>query len=185
MTEIEFECFFKDNFQKLAKTAFGVVRDVDEARDVVQQCFLKLWDKRFDLDTGAQLEAYMHRAVMNTAINVWEKRKRLLFDDSELKKQPAGESASQESDPSEIQQKIKIAIEQLPEKCGIVFNMSRYDGLSNKEIAEALDISVKAVEKQITRALKELRVSLKPLYSQLMLLLISLRKKNELKKIKH
>jgi RNA polymerase sigma factor (sigma-70 family) len=57
---------------------------------------------------------------------------------------------------------IQDAIKALPEKCQLVFSLSRYSDMSNKEIAEHLDISIKSVEKHISKALKELRISLKP-----------------------
>jgi len=174
MTEHQFEKLFKEYFAYLSNVAFAMVKDEDDSYDIVQQVFVKFWDKRFDVDIDDNIKAYLHRATKNTALNFIDKNKRKVdFDDAAL----ADMSEHSEEDNSdflsgEVEEAIRKAIADLPEKCQIVFNLSRYSEKSNKEIAEELDINLKTVEKHISRALKELRVKLKPYMNSLLVFLI-------------
>lgn len=164
MTEHQFEKLFKEHFAYLSNVAFAMVKDEDDSYDIVQQVFVKFWDKRFDVDIDDNIKAYLHRATKNTALNFIDKNKRSIYiDDNKLADMPE-HSEEKNSDflEGEVEVAIQKAIADLPEKCQVVFKLSRYAEKSNKEIAEELNISIKAVEKHIGRALKELRVKLKP-----------------------
>ncbi|MGE4289225.1 MAG: RNA polymerase sigma-70 factor [Salinivirgaceae bacterium] len=164
MTENQFEDIFKTNYSFLVNVAFGVLKDRDDARDIVQQVFLKLWNLRDEVNFDQNMRAYLHRSVINTALNFIDKNKRIvneeqsadnIFDSLQVK--PNSDYLS-----DEVELAIKKAIAALPDKCQTVFSLSRFSDLSNKEIAEELNISLKAVEKHISKALRDLRVSLKP-----------------------
>ncbi len=173
MKEAEFEKLFKSYFTPLCSVAYAVVKDSDQARDIVQQVFIKLWDKRDSLKATDQLKSYLHRAVVNTSLNHIERAKKMKLEDdfSTYEKNIQESSNSSEEKQKELGNKIKAAIAELPEKCQLVFSLSRYEGMTNQEIADYLDISIKAVEKHIGRALKELRVSLKPCMSSFSVIL--------------
>jgi len=164
MTENQFEDIYKINYSFLVNVAFGVLKDRDDARDIVQQVFLKLWNLRNEVNFDQNMRAYLHRSVINTALNFIDKNKRIvneeqsadnIFDSLQVK--PNSDYLS-----DEVELAIKKAIAALPDKCQTVFSLSRFSDLSNKEIAEELNISLKAVEKHISKALRDLRVSLKP-----------------------
>ena len=171
MTEHQFETIFKEHFEFLSNIAFAMVKDEDDSYDIVQQVFIKFWDKRFSVDITDNIKSYLHRATINTSLNFIEKNKRIVkVDDSKLEILP-GQSFEKNTDflSGEVEDAIKKAISELPEKCGVVFSLSRFSDMTNKEIADHLNISVKAIEKHISRALRELRVSLKPYMSSIII----------------
>lgn len=163
MTTSEFEELFKKYFPSLCNIGYAVVKDQDQAKDIVQQVFIKFWDKRNSVNTDDNIHAYLKKAVVNTAINHLEKYKRLqLADDFQNFNIENKENESKEQKIEALNRAIKNAISHLPDKCQTVFSLSKYEGMTNQEIADYLEISIKAVEKHISRAFKELRVTLKP-----------------------
>ena len=81
MTEEQFEIIFKKSFSSLTNTAYSIVKDKDTARDVAQQTFIKLWKIKDKINIDDNINAYLKRAVINTAINELEKSKRIIVDD--------------------------------------------------------------------------------------------------------
>lgn len=172
MTESQFEHLFKDHFQSLCNIAYSVVKDQDQARDIVQQVFIKFWDRREKVDIDDNIKSYLKRAVINTALNHLEKLKKLKFEDN-MHKHEIEDSNEVLNDEKRIQMlgaAMKDAVGELPDKCQTVFSLSRYEGMTNQEIADYLSVSIKAVEKHISKALKQLRVTLKP-YEKLLLII--------------
>lgn len=174
MTEHQFESLFKEHFTYLSNVAFGVVRDEEDSYDIVQQVFAKFWDKRNTVNIDDNIKSYLHRATLNTAFNFLDKTKRLVNVDDNKLMDMSGHSEERNTDflSGEVEGAIKKAISELPEKCRMVFAMSRYSDKTNKEIAEELAISIKAVEKHISKALRELRVKLEPYIKILIINLI-------------
>jgi RNA polymerase sigma-70 factor (ECF subfamily) len=164
MTDIQFETLFKSHFTYLVNVANAIVKDKDDARDVVQQVFLKLWNLKDEVVVDQHIKSYLHRSVVNTALNAIEKSKRMVSEDLVSEAVFTSQHTTERSDylSGEVEKAIQDAIKALPEKCQVVFSLSRYSEMSNKEIAEHLDISVKMVEKHISKALRDLRVTLKP-----------------------
>lgn len=164
MTEAQFEKLFKLHFAELCNVAYAVVKDNDQARDVVQQVYIKFWDKRDSVDINDNIKSYLKRAVVNTAINHLDKVKKLKLEEDfqSFDISDDGDSVKKEQRIAEVNLAIKASVMDLPEKCQVVFSLSRYEGMTNQEVADYLDISVKAVEKHISRALKELREKLQP-----------------------
>ncbi len=173
MTDSQFESVFRSHFAMLSNIAYSVIKDEDAAKDVVQQVFVKLWQKKDVLEIKGSIKSYLHRAVINSSLNYIEKNKRFFYVDSMKEECDISQDSQQkEISDAEIEQEIRKAINELPEKCNLVFSLSRFSGMSNKEIAEYLQISIKAVEKHIGKALKTLRLSLKPLYESLIYLIL-------------
>jgi RNA polymerase sigma-70 factor, ECF subfamily len=165
MSEKDFEILFKSQFTSLCNLAFTLVKNADTAKDVVQQVFIKLWQKQQDLNIRGPIEAYIYRMVINTSFNHIEKEKkyvRLEYQSVQSFELP-NETKDNSNALADREIKVRKAIAELPPQCQTVFSLSRFDNLSNKEIAEHLGISVKTVEKHITVALKSLRITLKPL----------------------
>jgi RNA polymerase sigma-70 factor, ECF subfamily len=165
MSEKDFEILFKSQFPSLCNLAYTVVKDADTAKDIVQQVFIKLWQKHQDLNIRGPIEAYIYRMVINTSLNHIEKEKKYIC--LEYQSVQSFELPNETKDNSNAiadrEIKVRKAISELPPHCQTVFSLSRFENLSNKEIAGHLGISVKTVEKHITVALKSLRVKLKPL----------------------
>lgn len=129
--------------------------------DIAQDVFYELWKKRARLTIKTSLKAYLRRAAMNKALNFIRDQK-IKFDDEE-KQAPLESkipSINQKLEAAELQQLIDQVIDDLPERCRVVFVLSRFEEMSYNEIAKQLDISSKTVENQISKALKILRVRL-------------------------
>ncbi len=173
MTEHQFEIIFKENFAHLSNVAYSLVRDEDDSYDIVQQVFVKFWDKRDSVDLNDNIKSYLNKATINTALNFIDKHKRELhIDVAQAALKGPFEDKSIDFLSGEVEQAIKKGISELPEKCRAVFLLSRYSDKSNKEIADDLNISIKAVEKHITKALRELRIKLKPYLTLLIIFLM-------------
>lgn len=151
---------FNRHYPLLLTDIYRLIPDESTCEDLAQELFVDLWNKRESIDIHTSLRAYLRRAAVNKSLNHIKSSKRIQFDDPEdLNRIPDSTEqdiqlkASQES----IESALHAAIDTLPEKCRLVFNLSRFDQLSHKEIAEQLGISVKTIENQITKAMKTLR----------------------------
>lgn len=144
----------------LFRAALYRTRDADQAHDLVQETFLRIWQHRSTLKSGHTFLPYAFRVCDNLFRDAFRRRKVRERLDPEIPP-PA---PSDGHDPEEalrfklLQERISAIInEDLPAKCRNVFRLSRLEGKSNREIADLLGLSVKTVENQITRALKILR----------------------------
>jgi RNA polymerase sigma-70 factor, ECF subfamily len=171
MNDKEFETLFKSQFSSLSKLAFTVVKDADVAKDIVQQVFIKFWHRQKELNVSGKVEAYLYRMVINFSLNHIEKEKKYTrLDPYSTNTLEQADGQGNDNSVSEHREyKIRNAISQLPPQCQTVFSLSRFENLSNKEIAVHLGVSVKTVEKHITVALKTLRIKLKPLLNSEMI----------------
>lgn len=156
---IQFEKLYKRFQPSLTNYAFYLTRSSEDAIEIVNDVFLSVWSKQNRLTLDHSLKTYLYTAVKNRSINYIKKNKlETVFDDQ------LDTLSDFEADKSLLQKEQQIIIEQimnnLPPKCKQVFSMSRVDQLSNKEIASLLDISIKTVEAQITKALKIFRKKL-------------------------
>ena len=153
---------FNDHYSNLCSYANNFLKDVDASEEVVQEILFKLWTNRDKIIITSTIQSYLFRSVRNASLNVLKhvniredyKIQHEYERDDEL-------SSEDEMIVSELDQKIRAAIDQLPIERKKVFIMSRYDGLKYKEIAEKLNISVSTVENQMVKALKFLRTELK------------------------
>ena len=156
---IQFEKLYKRFQPSLTNYAFYLTRSSEDAKEIVNDVFLSVWSKQNRLTLDNSLKTYLYTAVKNRSINYIKKNKlETVFDDQ------LDTLSDFKADKSLLQKEQQIIIEQimnnLPTKCKQVFSMSRIDQLSNKEIASLLDISIKTVEAQITKALKIFRKKL-------------------------
>lgn len=169
---------FKEHFKPLCFLAQRYVKDLDMAREIVQESFMSLWTKRDTIDISKPVKPYLSTSVHNKCLNYLRDSKK--FDkDLMITENLVTEAGGDMTDVlvvKDISKKIDEAIAELPEKCREIFIMSRYDHLKYHEIAQKLDISQKTVEAQMSKALQHMRVRLAEYIPILMILMYYLKK---------
>lgn len=158
----EFEKLFRSSYVSLVRYAKTLVRDHDTAEEIVQDLFFRLWQNRDKMKIESSLKGYLFRSVHNRALHRIEHQK--------VVDRHAGEmvaAASLSSEPvtetiyyNELQARVAGVLERLPERCRLIFRMSRFEGMKYNEIADKLAVSLKTVEADMGRALKEFRKAL-------------------------
>lgn len=155
-----FRHVFTTCYDGLCRYACTIVKDMNEAEDVVQSVFLKIWEKRGNLDIK-EMRSYLFKAVYHACVNQLE-HKVIMRNHADREARDASQFVQQpDVFPDELEQNVKDAINSLPQQCRLIFMMSRYDELRYAEIAQKLDLSVNTIENQISKALKIIRAKLK------------------------
>lgn len=152
---------YDEYYSYLCYSVYKVLPDRVIAEDIVQEVFFEIWKKRETIKINTSLRSYLKRAAINKTLNHIRDQK-MKFDDEDqaIMIPDTNVHAHRQMEAGELEDKINRAINDLPEKCRIIFGMSRYEELTYKEIAEKLDISVKTVENQISKALRLMRKAL-------------------------
>ncbi|MBK6640598.1 MAG: RNA polymerase sigma-70 factor [Bacteroidetes bacterium] len=171
-----FEQLFRSCYAPLCIYAAGIVSDKDEAEDIVQQTMITFWEKRETIEISTSVKSYLYRAVHNQALNKirHDKVRQVYSKDVQSAGEQESEAASGKILQQEMQTKIAEAINQLPDQCRTVFQLSRFENLKYLEIANHLGISVKTVENHMGKALRLMRISLKDYLPLCLLWLINL-----------
>ena len=154
-SEFAIEILFAMHYEYLCFNVFKLIQDAQSSEDIVQEVFSEVWKKRDTLNIKTSIRGYLRKAAINKTLNLIRKRK-LVFDeaDDHVNVVSSDYSSQKVLEGEELQLKINEAIEKLPERCKLVFSMSRFEELSYREIAETLEISIKTVENQISKALR-------------------------------
>jgi len=157
-----FEQVFKSHFKALHAYAFTILKDEDAAEDIVQQVFYKLWERREQTEINQSVSAYLYRMVYNDSLNFIKHQKVKAAHQSYTRHtmNEGAEHISKRLVAKELSEKIQIALNKLPEQCRTIFQMSRFEELKYKEIADKLNLSVKTIENQMGKALKIMRSEL-------------------------
>ena len=149
--------------RRLFNFAFSYLKTEEDSLDVVQDVFISLWKKRYDLNEDTNLEAYLFTVTKNSVISIFRKKisekgylehlrqVAVLFHNDE----------EEQYDYQNLSEKIQELVARLPEHRKRIFQMSKEKGLSNKAIAEELNISVKTVEDHMTKARRFIKEHLK------------------------
>ncbi len=157
-----FELLYKKLFPRLKDFANRIVRDEDIAKDVVQDVFVKIWEKKKEIKP-INIEAFIFRVLRNQCITHIKNLKIVENVKVNLGNLTLAEELYRidfiKNEPyilveKELQLEVEKVLNSLPEQCKNVFQLSRIEGLKNREIAERLGINIKNVERHITRALK-------------------------------
>jgi RNA polymerase sigma-70 factor (family 1) len=134
------------------------VYDIDIGREIVQDFFVRFYEKRHSITVGTSLKAYLYRSIYNSCINYINQRN---IQDKHIKnivlEKDYEDNLETEINTVELQQRIYEVIEELPSRCKKIFKLNRFEGLKNEEIAKELNLSKRTVETQISKALKFLR----------------------------
>jgi len=156
------DLIFKRYYSYLCRSCYRIVAHTEKSEDLVQDVFFELWKKRDSLRINTSLKAYLKRATLNKALNhIRDERIKSVGEEPLLFEASKQISAQQGLEKKELQERINQAISQLPERCRLVFVLSRHEEMTYQQIADKMGISIKTVENQITKALKLLRKSLK------------------------
>jgi len=160
---VAFEQLFKKYYNELCGYAYQYFRDRDTVEDIVQDLFYKLWQKRERLEIRSSFRAYLYRAVYNNTLQVLKEKNSLqTIDDQQGNYEVIlSDEIFETVESKEIHQIIEKTLEKMPERVRKIFELSRFEGLKYREIAEHLSISIKTVEANMGKALKIFRKSLK------------------------
>ena len=155
-----FETNFRQHYERLCSYAYTFLKEEASSEDIVQEVFIRIWERRKDLIGSNQLKFYLFTAVRNNCLTAIAKNKKnavveLGEEDAHDEINLKIEVVNSSSDPKIL---LAKAMEQLPPKCREVFMLSRLSGQSYQQIADSLGISAKTVENQIGKAIKILKV---------------------------
>ncbi|MEN8157170.1 MAG: RNA polymerase sigma-70 factor [Bacteroidota bacterium] len=167
-----FELIFRHYYPGLVIYTSNFTRDHDQAEEIVQDFFSRLWEKHMNITSAQSLKSYCFQSVKNRALN-FLRDKKVKSDYVNEIEQLSRENLLFNEDlyvTSELQDRIELAIGGLPDKCKEVFVLSRFKGFSNEEIAVNLNISKRTVETHISKAIKVLKAELKDYLGLLLLL---------------
>lgn len=160
-TEASFSMAFKLLYAPLVRYACMQQKDQDEAEDIVQQLFVKLWQQRQQIQPE-NLRSYLYRSVYHECINRvrHSEIKATYMKHNARALQEGHQNSAENTEKKELELRVNQAIEELPEQCGKVFKLSRHHHLTYAEIATILDISIKTVENHMGKALSLMRSKL-------------------------
>lgn len=157
---VVFEGYYKEHFKSFFLIACKYLKDPAQAEEIVNDVFLKIWEDGDGIRIQSSLKSYIYRAVINRCLNVLQKNKREMGHQTDFAFiQDEGYELHQ-IEENELAVKLYAAIDQLPDQCRKVFEMSRFDELKQQEIADKLGISIKTVKNHITIALRQLSKSI-------------------------
>jgi len=158
---IAFEDLFKSHYKRLHAYACTIVKDEIMAEEMVQQVFYKLWEKKDRIQVQQSVTAYLYRSVYHESINYLRHVKvKSAYQSHAAYHTTHPENTSGMAALHELEQKLDTALKELPQQCRTIFQMSRFEELKYREIADQLGLSVKTVENQMGKALRLLRIKL-------------------------
>ena len=151
-------------WEKLFSVAAHKIRDLSEAEDIVQQLFINLWSRRAVLEITSSLNSYLAVAVKYRILKSLDKSYRTRhFTDGVVDEalEIIDNSTQEWLEFQEVKLRLQKLVDSLPDKCRLVYKLSKEEGMSQKQIAESLDISENTVESHMGRALKTIKGGLK------------------------
>ena len=157
-----FEKIFRHYYSNLVNYCKRYVNDDDAAQEIVQDIFTKLWLRHSELNINISLKSYLYKAVQNHSLNYinYIKHREKYQNNAGLSPLHSNNTPLEIIQENDIRIRMEKAVLTMPEKCREVFELKRYEGLMNKEIAQQLGISIKTVEKHMTKAISVLKNAL-------------------------
>ncbi len=164
-----FNIIFNNNYEALIGFCLQFIPDIEEAKNIAQQAIIKLWLNRKKVERVTGIRAFLYTSAKTDCLNYLRHEKyKIGYIETSLKQKEYQlnreilESFNFSSlEFTELEELIQKAVDNLPERCRLVFIKSRFEEKKNQEIAEELGIALKSVESNMTRALKILRSELK------------------------
>ncbi|MCL3779540.1 RNA polymerase sigma-70 factor [Prolixibacteraceae bacterium JC049] len=170
-----YEAIFFQYHGRLVLFAYKFIGDMQVAKDLVQDAFMLLWDKANTIQINHSVKAYLYQSIKNSCLN-YNRHTKIKQSVQHTLETETNEFSNNDPYYSlielELEEKIAEVIESLPPKCKEVFKLSRFEQLKNREIADQMSISVKMVEKHISKAIQILRQQLTEFLSLFMALLL-------------
>lgn len=160
--EHAYKYLYAHKYKDIVHYIKGLTKDYDKAEDIVQGVIVKIWQNRNQIEINTSIKSYLYKAAYYSYINEYKKDKRKESLSEKIQKTAILEMI--ESDEEYTQQKLNYIaqmIEQLPPKRKEIFILSKTEGLTYEEIASHLELSVKTIETQISKALYEIRSQIK------------------------
>ncbi len=152
---------FDQYYDKITIRLYKMVPDLQLAEDLVQEVFISLWNKRKALAIHSSVFSYLMVSARNRLFTHLRNKKHEFVEIQEFH---FGARDSQDPhkkmEESELERKVRLAIDELPAKSRTIFAMSRFENMSYREIAKQLDVPIKTVEYQISKAIKHLKIRL-------------------------
>jgi len=174
LDQAAFESLFRSEFKGLCFFAQKYVKDLETAREIVQDAFISLWEKRETIDVSRPVKSYLTTIIHHKCHNHLRDNRKFNREILQIENllELSEVVLSDMLVEKELEGRIVKAIEELPEKCREIFLLSRYENLKYQEIADKLQLSPKTVEAQMSKALQHMRFRLAE-YLLLFLLLIT------------
>ena len=156
-----FDVVFRQWYEPLCHYACRLADgDMDEAEDLVQQAFVKLWEQHARLEVSWSLKSYLYKTVHNACLNRLRSRKvQSKYLDFNAQQLDTMHTLPDDTSP-ELLERFQRAMDALPPQCRHIFELSRFETLKYREIADQLGISIKTVETQMGKALRVMRTQL-------------------------
>lgn len=172
----QFETLFKEWYIPMTRYAYSIMQDEEEAEDVVQRVFCRLWDKNTDIEIHTSIKSFFLRIVHNDCINKIRLKKIRSEHIKNISYDTQGFicEADKLVVENEFEEKVAITLSKMTPKCRKAFELSRFQQLSYKEIAKEMNITISTVETHIVNALKLFREELKDYLVIFVLLIINL-----------
>ena len=166
--KLAFEHIFKNNYNYIVGFCSSFICDNDKAKSLAQEAFINLWINKGKINNFNGIKSFLYTYAKSECLNYIRHKKviskyedeYLQFKENKLNIEVLESFDFHSLEFIDLQELIQKSVKGLPEKCRIVFIMSRFDGKKNKEIADELNISIKAVEANISRALRFLKLKL-------------------------
>jgi RNA polymerase sigma-70 factor, Bacteroides expansion family 1 len=159
--ELAFTELYNRYWKKLFIVAANRLTHLEDAEEIVQDLFATLWHRRHTLDLTSELAHYLTVSVKYRVIKLLDKyHNQRRYINAILSNDKVDNSTQEQLAFDELREELAAYVNQLPEKCRLVFRLSREDGYSQKQIAETLQISEKTVEAHLGKAFKTLRAKL-------------------------
>jgi len=172
--KVSFEELFKTYFKPLTAFAFKFINDTDEAKNIVHDVFVKLWEKKDEIDMSKSVKSYLYTSVNNRSLNYIRDHKKFNKNEGVLENQDdLNPNIEDELAGVDVQKRIDMTLNHLNPKVKRIFEMSRYEGMKYKEIAEEMSLSVKTVETHMSAALKALRENLKEFLTVILFMILN------------
>jgi RNA polymerase sigma-70 factor (ECF subfamily) len=154
-----FQLIFKNHYKPLCIHAFVIVKDDEIAQDVVQDVFLKVWNKKEELFQISNIISYLYTAVRNAALDYLRKFK-TTEDINELEIGDQALDPYQAINIKELGNHLKESVANLPLQCRLIFEMVYIEGRKYQEVADELGLSINTIKTQLKRALVKMRLAM-------------------------